>query len=110
MIKPERQGGVGGWCVSEKGGISRGRVQRENEREGWDSSGLTQGLLGAARRASDNAWLCHRHGDPSLSNKGEFQEERSEKGLRDEAKLKEPESGRLSASYVTADRPGLYSE
>lgn len=27
-------------------GISRGRVQRENEREGWDSSGLKQGPLG----------------------------------------------------------------
>lgn len=32
-------------CKGEGVGISRGRVQQGNEREGWDSSGLIQGPL-----------------------------------------------------------------
>lgn len=92
-------------------GISRGRVQQGNEREGWDSSELIQGPL----------WQCGEphtmHGcaiateTPPLTTAMECKEGR-EKGKR--LNLKEPssttsQSGTQTGSYITLNRPGLYS-
>lgn len=107
--KETREEGVS-MCKWEGVGISRGRVQQRNEREGWHSSGLIQGPL----------WQCGEphtmHGyaiateTPPSTTAMECKGRGREKEDREKA---EPEkaifNSWVSQNCVTLNRPGLYS-
>lgn len=60
-----------------RGGSVVGECSERMSAKAGIPQGSNKGLRASV--ASHNAWLCHRHGDPSLSNKREFQDEGSAK-------------------------------